>query len=147
MTLIWLGVLLVFGGVLQMVFQPIWRGRLSGGRRLRSGQPGDTLEPERPASGFGIKSNWPGLASGRAWRRFLAGRGCHLSLKLTSSALSGVAHYFGRRIRCSSHVSSWRERTWRKGPMMSALEGWSDRSTQHFILEGKDGVRDGTKIS
>jgi hypothetical protein len=34
MTLIWLGVLLVFGGVLQMVFQPIWRGRLSGRRRL-----------------------------------------------------------------------------------------------------------------
>jgi len=62
MTLIWLGVLFVFGGVLQMAFQPIWRGRLSGGRGLRSGQPSDTLEPERPASGFGIKSNWPGLA-------------------------------------------------------------------------------------
>ena len=58
MTLIWLGVLLVFGGVLQLAFQPIWRGRLSGGR-LRSGR--DTLEPERPGSGFGIKSNWPGL--------------------------------------------------------------------------------------
>ena len=62
MTLIWLGVLLVFGGVLQMAFQPIWRGRLSGRARLRSGRPSDTLEPERPASGFGIKSNWPGLA-------------------------------------------------------------------------------------
>ncbi len=61
MTLIWLGVLLVFGGVLQMAYQPIWRGRLSGGRRLRSGRPSDTLEPERPASGFGIKSTWPGL--------------------------------------------------------------------------------------
>jgi hypothetical protein len=59
MTLIWLGVLLVFGGVLQMAFQPIWRGRLSGGRRLRSGR--DTLEPENSGSGFGIKSNWPGL--------------------------------------------------------------------------------------
>jgi uncharacterized membrane protein len=59
MTLIWLGVLLVFAGVLQMAFQPIWRGRLSGGRPLRSGR--DTLEPERPASGFEIKSNWPGL--------------------------------------------------------------------------------------
>ena len=59
MTLIWLGVLLVFGGVLQMAFQPIWRGRLSGTRRLRS--RGDTLEPERPGGGFGIKSNWPGL--------------------------------------------------------------------------------------
>lgn len=35
MTLIWLGVLFVFGGVLQMAYQPIWKGRLSGGRRLR----------------------------------------------------------------------------------------------------------------
>lgn len=62
MTFIWLGVLLVFGGVLQMAYQPIWRGRLSGRRRLRPERPGDTLEPERPASGFGIKSSWPGLA-------------------------------------------------------------------------------------
>src|SRR3954447_22077063 len=62
MTLIWLGVLLVFGGVLQMAFQPIWRARLSGRRRLGSGRPSDTLEPERPASGFGFKSNWPGFA-------------------------------------------------------------------------------------
>jgi len=60
MTLIWLGVLLVFGGVLQMAYQPIWRSRLSGRRRLRSGP--DTLEPESPASGFALKSNWPGLA-------------------------------------------------------------------------------------
>jgi hypothetical protein len=62
MAFIWLGVLLVFGGVLQMVFQPIWHGRLSGGRRLRAGRPSDTLEPDRPAGGFGFKSNWPGLA-------------------------------------------------------------------------------------
>jgi len=61
MTLIWLGVILVFGGVLQMEFQPIWRSRLSGRTRLRS-RPSDTLEPERPAGGFGIKTNWPGLA-------------------------------------------------------------------------------------
>jgi hypothetical protein len=59
MTLIWLGALLVFVGVLQMAFQPIWRGRLSGTKRLRSGR--DTLEPEAPGSGFGIKTNWPGL--------------------------------------------------------------------------------------
>ena len=61
MTLIWLGVILVFGGVLQMEFQPIWRSRLSGRTRLRS-RPSDTLEPERPTGGFGIKTNWPGLA-------------------------------------------------------------------------------------
>jgi hypothetical protein len=58
MTLVWLGVLLVFGG-LQMAFQPIWRNRWSGTKRLRSRR--DTLEPERPGSGFSIKSNWPGL--------------------------------------------------------------------------------------
>ena len=59
MTLIWLGVLLVFCGVLHMAFQPIWRGRLSG----RPERPSDnTLEPTRPAAGFGIKSNWPGIA-------------------------------------------------------------------------------------
>ena len=62
MTLIMLGMLLVFGGVLQMVSQPIWRGRLSGRNRLRAGQPSDTLEPERPGGGFDLKSNWPGLA-------------------------------------------------------------------------------------
>jgi uncharacterized membrane protein len=62
MTLILLGALLVFVGVLFMAAQPIWRGRLSGVRRLHSAQPSDTLEPERPARGFGIKSNWPGLA-------------------------------------------------------------------------------------
>ena len=62
MTFILLGALLVIVGVLFMAAQPIWRGRLSGVRRLRSAQPSDTLEPERPARGFGIKSNWPGLA-------------------------------------------------------------------------------------
>ena len=62
MTLIMLGALLVFIGVLFMAAQPLWRGRLSGGRRLGSGKSTDTLEPPRPARGFGIKSNWPGLA-------------------------------------------------------------------------------------
>lgn len=62
MALIWLGASLVVAGVLFVVAQPIWRGRLSGGRRLRSGQPSDTLEPERPARDFGITTNWPGLA-------------------------------------------------------------------------------------
>jgi hypothetical protein len=62
MTLIWIGVLLIFGGLLQMMFQPIWRGRLSGRRRPRTGQDSDTLEPERPAGGFGLRSSWPGLA-------------------------------------------------------------------------------------
>jgi hypothetical protein len=72
MTLIWLGVLLVFGGVLQIAFQPIWRGRLSGGRRLRSGR--DTLEPESPGSGFGIKLDlcWSRLAALSCWPELLS---------------------------------------------------------------------------
>jgi hypothetical protein len=62
MTLIWLGAFLVIGGLLFMAGQPIWRGRMSGVKRLRSGRPSDSLEPERPGSGFDIQSNWPGLA-------------------------------------------------------------------------------------
>jgi hypothetical protein len=62
MTLVLLGALLVLAGIVFMAAQPIWRGRLSGGRRLGSGAPSDTLEPPRPARGFGIKSNWPGMA-------------------------------------------------------------------------------------
>ena len=62
MVLVWVGALLVVGGVVFMAAQPLLRGRLSGGKRLRSGWASDTLEPERPAGGFGIKSNWPGFA-------------------------------------------------------------------------------------
>jgi hypothetical protein len=60
--LVWLGALLVLGGVVFMGVQPLLRGRLSGGKRLRSGEASNTLEPERPAEGFGIKANWPGVA-------------------------------------------------------------------------------------
>ena len=62
MTLVLVGALLVFTGVVFMAVQPIWRGRLSGGKRLRSGELSGTLEPQRPAAGFGIKPNWPGFA-------------------------------------------------------------------------------------
>ena len=59
---IWIGALLVVGGVLLMAVQPLWRGRLSGPRRTHSAGPSVTLEPEKPARGFSIRSNWPGLA-------------------------------------------------------------------------------------
>jgi hypothetical protein len=61
MLLIWLGALFVLGGVLFMVAQAIWRGPLSEARRRRSSAVPDTLEPRRPAVGFGLKTNWPGL--------------------------------------------------------------------------------------
>ena len=68
MTLVLLGALLVLMGVVFMAAQPIWRGRLSRVRPLRSTElsrstaRSDTLEPQRPARGFGIQSNWPGFA-------------------------------------------------------------------------------------
>lgn len=62
MTLILLGALLAIIGLVYLAGQPLWRGRLSGGRHLASGKPTDTLEPPRPAKGLGIRANWPGLA-------------------------------------------------------------------------------------
>jgi hypothetical protein len=61
MTLIWLGALLIICGVVYMAAQPILQGRLSRLRRVTPARPGNTLEPERPAKGFGFTSNWPGL--------------------------------------------------------------------------------------
>jgi drug/metabolite transporter (DMT)-like permease len=57
LILIWIGALLVLCGVLLLALQPLRRGRLSGGKLASA----DTLEPRRPASGFGLTSNWPGL--------------------------------------------------------------------------------------
>jgi hypothetical protein len=61
MTLIWLGALLIIGGVLYLAAQPILMGRLSRPRPVSPARPGNTLEPERPARGFGLAANWPGL--------------------------------------------------------------------------------------
>ena len=67
MLVIWLGALLVLGGMVFIAAQPIWRERLSEARRRRSSAvPRDTpephtLEPRRPGAGFGLKENWPGL--------------------------------------------------------------------------------------
>ena len=71
MLVIWLGALFVLGGLLFMMAQPIWRGRLSDARRTSSAVPRKgahplrvephTLEPRGPGAGFGLKENWPGL--------------------------------------------------------------------------------------
>jgi hypothetical protein len=68
MLVIWLGALLVLGGLVFMMAQPIWRGRLSDARRIRTSsevrrdtlEP-HTLEPSRPGAGFSLRANWPGL--------------------------------------------------------------------------------------
>jgi hypothetical protein len=68
MLVIWLGALFVLGGLLFLVAQPIWRGRLSDARRIRTSSAAPratlephTLEPRRPGAGLGLKANWPGL--------------------------------------------------------------------------------------
>jgi hypothetical protein len=58
---IWLGALLVIGGLLFMAAQPLWRGRLSNAA-APARVANASLEPPRPAGGFSLKSNWPGLA-------------------------------------------------------------------------------------
>ena len=62
MALVWIGALLVVGGVVFTAAQAIWKGRLSDARPTRSGVASDTLEPQPRSSGFGLKANWPGLA-------------------------------------------------------------------------------------
>jgi hypothetical protein len=60
MLTVWLGALLLLGGVALMAAQPIWRARLSG-RQPPSPGAAETLEPRRPGAGFRLADNWPGL--------------------------------------------------------------------------------------
>jgi hypothetical protein len=62
MAMIWIGALLILGGVVYTAIQPMMKGRMSRVRPVSPVRPGNTLEPERPARGFGLHSNWPGLA-------------------------------------------------------------------------------------
>jgi hypothetical protein len=57
-----IGALLVLGGLVFLMAQPIWNGRLSVGRRASATTPEPTLEPSKPGAGFSLKENWPGLA-------------------------------------------------------------------------------------
>lgn len=60
MTLPLFGAVLVFSGLLCLVAQPIWRGRLSAVRRV-SKTVAPTLEPREPGAGFSLRENWFGL--------------------------------------------------------------------------------------
>lgn len=62
MLTILLGAILVFGGVIFLAAQPMFRARLSSVRRTPAATPEPTLEPPQPAAGFSLKENWPGLA-------------------------------------------------------------------------------------
>jgi hypothetical protein len=67
MITIFAGAALVIIGIVFMAAQPLWRGRLSRepepeNAETLSPRASNTLEPRRPARGFGMKFNWPGLA-------------------------------------------------------------------------------------
>jgi hypothetical protein len=77
----WVGTLLVIAGVVYSAGQVLWRGPLSGGRGLRSGEA-KTLEPPRgPARSLGLAREWPGLA--------LIGLGAILLLARAAAMLVG----------------------------------------------------------
>jgi hypothetical protein len=61
LLVVWLGALLLVAGLVALAIPPIRRARLSG-RQPRAGVAVDTLEPRKPGAGFGLASNWPGLA-------------------------------------------------------------------------------------
>jgi len=61
MVVIWLGVLFVFGGMVFLMYQPIWGGPRGDAERTTPEAPSDTLEPPESGAGFGLKANWPGL--------------------------------------------------------------------------------------
>ena len=61
MEMILFGALLFLAGVVYMAVQPMQR-RMSGGQLGSAATADKTLEPPKPASGFGFGSNWPGLA-------------------------------------------------------------------------------------
>ncbi|TKT72621.1 hypothetical protein YH63_014955 [Afipia massiliensis] len=62
MLTILLGALLMFGGLILLAAQPMFRARLSSVRRTPAATPDPTLEPSEPAAGFSLKETWPGLA-------------------------------------------------------------------------------------
>ena len=61
MLIIWLGALLILGGVLFMAEQTLLGGRLSGRFRRTPAEAG-TLEPRERGGGFGLRTQWPGFA-------------------------------------------------------------------------------------
>jgi dipeptide/tripeptide permease len=62
MTVIYVGALLVFGGMLAMAYKAIWQGRLSGASRRDTMVKSTTLEPQGRSAAFDPKANWLGLA-------------------------------------------------------------------------------------
>ena len=61
-VLIWIGALLVVGGVLFTAAKALGRSRLSEARSSGSSPSEQTLEPRTRNAGLSLQANWPGLA-------------------------------------------------------------------------------------
>jgi hypothetical protein len=59
MVLIWVGALLIIGGIVLAAGRVLWRGRLSDPHRIGSGT---TLEPRESARALHPKHHWPSIA-------------------------------------------------------------------------------------
>jgi hypothetical protein len=58
--LVWIGALLIVGGVLLTAAKALWPGRLSEARS--KGSAHDTLEPRGVGDRLQVRAIWPGLA-------------------------------------------------------------------------------------
>jgi uncharacterized membrane protein len=61
MVLIWIGALLIVGGIVLAAGQVIWRGRLSDPHRMGSTGAGGTLEPRESPRALHPKHHWPSI--------------------------------------------------------------------------------------
>ena len=59
MLLIWIGALLIIGGIVLAAGKVLWKGRLSDPHRVGSGT---TLEPQGRAQALHPKHHWPSIA-------------------------------------------------------------------------------------
>jgi len=59
--LIWVGALLILGGVLFTAAKALQQGRLSEANSTRAGTARGTLEPQGSGSRFRLRPIWPGL--------------------------------------------------------------------------------------
>jgi len=61
-VLIWIGALLIIGGVLYGAGQVLWRGRLSDAGSNRSTGKRTSLEPQQSPRSFSFRTHWPAFA-------------------------------------------------------------------------------------
>jgi hypothetical protein len=61
LIVIYIGALLVIGGVLFLAYEAIWGGRLSGANRRSTIVERTTLEPKDRSVAFDLRANWPGF--------------------------------------------------------------------------------------